>query len=290
MHCALILLAVGTALAQQNKLKVYISADMEGIGGVSTWTVQASSGGQEYQKFRRLMTKEVNAAVQGAFAAGATEVLVSDSHANAQNIDVELLDKRVRLIRAWPRPLGMVGGIDDTFDALVFVGYHAGAGQGAATLSHTISGKFFDIKLNGNSMPEAGINGAIAAEFNVPVVFLSGDQTICAEAERLFGPIETVAVKQASGYYSARMMHPEESQSLVSAGVRRGIERRASIRAKKLARPVRLEITFTRPVLAEIASYLPGVERPRGNTVTFTARDMIEGSKFLNAVHYMNFQ
>jgi len=98
--------------AKEEKMKVYISADMEGIGGVSTWDVQASAKGREYEQFRRLMTQEVNAAIQGAFEAGATEVLVSDAHRDAQNINVELLDRRANLIRAWPRPLGMMQGID----------------------------------------------------------------------------------------------------------------------------------------------------------------------------------
>ena len=108
--CVLILLAAGSLQAQQKKLKVLISADMEGVGGVSTWEIQADPKGREYEKFRRLMTLEVNSAIAGAMAAGATDVLVADSHGDGQNIDMELLDKRARLIRAWPRPLGMMQG------------------------------------------------------------------------------------------------------------------------------------------------------------------------------------
>src|SRR5262249_11016122 len=125
-------LAAAGAIAQDKppaRLKVLVSADMEGVGGVSTWSVQAGSKGREYEKFRELMTKEVNAAIEGAFEAGATEVVVGDSHGDAQNIDVETLDKRVRLIRAWPRPLGMMQGIDASFGAVVFVGYHASEGR-----------------------------------------------------------------------------------------------------------------------------------------------------------------
>src|SRR5262249_35009768 len=136
-------LAAGQALGQPSstgRLKVFISADMEGVGGVSTWSVQANAKGREYEKFRELMTKEVNAAVEGDFAAGATEVLVADSHGDAQNIDVELLDPRVRLIRAWPRALGMMQGIDASFGAAVFVGYHAAEGRPNAILSHSFSG------------------------------------------------------------------------------------------------------------------------------------------------------
>jgi len=276
-------LAANLATAQEKKLKVYISADMEGIGGVSTWSGQASTKGREYEQFRRLMTQEVNAAVAGAFDAGATEVLVSDSHGDAQNIDVELLDKRARLVRAWPRPLGMMQGVDDSFGAVVFVGYHAAEGVASAVLSHTFTGRMA-VKLNGTTVPEAGFNAAIAGDFAVPVVFLSGDQTICEDARRLFGPIETATVKQATGFYSATMMHPEEAQGLIRSGVKRGVERRSELKPYRQPRPVKLEIDFQDIVNAELASYLPGVERPRGNTIVFSSRDMVEASKFFQVV------
>jgi D-amino peptidase len=218
---ALLLIAVRVS-AQQGGLKVYISTDMEGIGGVSTWDVQASSRGREYEKFRRLMTEEVNAAIAGAFDAGATDVLVSDSHGDGQNIDVELLDKRVRLIRAWPRPLDMMEGVDSSFAAATFVGYHASEWTPGAVLAHTFNGEI-SVALNGVTVPEAGFNAAIAGDFGVPVVFLSGDQAIGKEAKRLLGPIETIAVKQAIGFYAAVMIHPEESRRLIREGMKRAV-------------------------------------------------------------------
>src|SRR5262249_13027981 len=218
-----------SAVLGAETLKIYISADMEGIGGVSTWDVQAEPKGREYEKFRRLMTLEVNAAVDGAFDAGATEFLVADSHGDGQNIDVELLDKRARLIRASPRPLGMMQGIDSTFAAVIFVGYHAREGAADAVLAHTFSGRLA-VKLNGVEVPEAGFNAAIAGDFGVPVVFLSGDQTIAQEARELLGATETVEVKHAIGFHSAEMLPPEESQRLIREGVRRGVERRAKIK------------------------------------------------------------
>jgi D-amino peptidase len=283
---AIVLLAAGAA-GQQKKLKVYISADMEGVGGVDSWTVQGQPPGREYDKFRRLMTQEVNAAIAGAYDAGASEVLVSDSHGDAQNIDIEILDKRVRLVRAWPRPLQMMQGIDDSFDAVLFVGYHASEGQPSAILSHTFSGRE-EIKLNGSAVPEAGFNAAIAGEFGVPVVFLSGDQTIAAEAKRLLGPIETAVVKEATGFYSATMIHPEESQRLIREGAKRGIERRKEIAPYRLSHPVKMEITWKDTVGAEIISYLPGVERPRGNTIVFTGSDMITVAKFHSAISFIH--
>jgi len=278
----LAVLSLATGANSQQKLKVYISADMEGIGGVDT-SVQVSPQGREYEKFRRLMTLEVNSAIAGAYDAGATEVLVSDSHGDAQNIDIELLDRRVRLVRAWPRPLMMMHGIDRSFDAVVFVGYHASEGQPAAIISHTFSGAE-EISLNGKKVPEAGFNAAIAGEFGVPVVFLSGDQTIAEEARQLLGPIETAVVKQAIGYNSAITIHPEESQRMIREGVKRGIERRKELKPFKLPHPVRIEITYKSTVVAEVASYLRGVERQRGNTIVYNAEDMIEASKFRTAV------
>jgi D-amino peptidase len=276
--CLAILILVAAAPAQQNKLKVYISTDMEGIGGVDT-LVQTQPQGRDYEKFRRLMTLEVNAAITGAYDAGATEVLVSDSHGDAQNIDIELLDKRARIVRAWPRPLMMMQGIDSSFDAVVFIGYHASEGTAGAILSHTFSGSEA-VSLNGRPVPEAGFNAAIAGDFGVPVVFLSGDQTIADEARRLLGPIETAVVKQAIGYTSAITIHPELSQQLIREGVKRGIERRKEIPPFKLPHPVRLEVTYKTTLIAEVASYLRGVERISGNTIAFNAQDMIEASKY----------
>jgi D-amino peptidase len=280
---ALAFLLANASAAQEKHLKVYIYTDMEGVGGVSTWDVQASAKGREYEQFRRLMTKEVNAAIASAFDAGATQVLVSDSHGDAQNIDVELLDPRAQLIRAWPRPLGMMQGIDATFDSVVFIGYHAQEGRAGAVLAHTFTGDEI-IKLNGEEVSEAGFNAAIAGDFGVPVVFVSGDQTICNDAKQLLGPIETAAVKQASGFHSATMMAPEKAQSLIHDGVKIGIERRKEMKPYRVAHPVKLEIRFNDVLKAELASYLPGVERTSGNTILFTTRDMVGASKFEEVV------
>jgi D-amino peptidase len=280
--CALVLLLALAASGQDRKLKVYISADMEGIDGVST-DVQTSSKGREYEQFRRLMTREVNAAIEGAFAAGADEVLVSDSHGDGQNIDFELLDARAELLRASPRPLGMMQGIDGSFGAVVFIGYHASEGTASAILAHTFTGQM-SVKLNDKTVPEAGFNAAIAGEFGVPVVFLSGDQTIGEEIKNLIGPIETVAVKQAIGFYSARMINPEKARSLIRAGVKRGIERRRELKPFKLDHPVRVELRLKETLVAELASYLPGVERPSGDTITYSARDALEASRILRVI------
>ena len=278
----------GALGAPAHPLKVYLSVDGEGVGGVSTWSKQSSPEGADYEQFRRLMTLEVNAAISGAYDAGATEVLVSDSHWDGQNLDPALLDRRVRVVRGWPRPLGMMQGIDETFNAVVFVGYHASEGQMNAILSHTEDDeKILDVKLNDIPVPEAGLNAAIAGDFGVPVVFVSGDQATVDEARRLLGPIATAAVKTGISFYSGTMLHPEESRRMIREGVKQGLERRLQLKPYKVAHPVRLEVTFKEPVYAEIVSYLRNVERTGKNAISYTATDMIDASRFFSAVGFL---
>jgi D-amino peptidase len=267
---------------------VYISADMEGIDGVVT-SRQSGATGAEYEKYRRLMTLEVNAAVEGAFDAGATEVVVSDSHGNAQNIDLEILDKRATLIRGWPRPLGMVHGLDETFGAVAFVGYHASEGQDPGILSHTFTGTV-EVSLNGQKVPEAGFAGATAGELGVPVVFVSGDQVIAREAQALFGPIETAVVKEAIGFNAAKMMSPERARDLIRAGVKRGVERRSTIKPYKVSRPVKLELRWEDPVMTEVLVLMHGVRRVDGQTIAYEGSDMIDVAKFFEVVHHVHPQ
>ncbi len=188
-------------------LKVFISVDMEGITGIVNWE-DVSRTGKDYDYFRRIMTEEVNAAVEGALAAGATEIVVRDSHGSARNILPELLNQNARLIRDWSGgPKSMMEGIDESFDAVMFVGYHAKAGTPDALLEHTMSGNVMDLSINGVSLPEAGLNALIAGYYDVPVVFVAGDEALCEQAEALFGEVETVAVKDGIGG-AARSLHP----------------------------------------------------------------------------------
>ncbi len=269
-----------------NNFKVYISADIEGIGGVVS-RMQTSWEGEEYQRFRRFMTQEVNAAIEGALDAGATEVVVSDSHGSGQNILIEELNKEVKLIRDWPRPLIMMEGIDETFDAVFFIGYHAREGSRDATLAHTMSGsRIFDIKLNGISVPEAGFNAAIAGHFGVPVALISGDQTIVAQAKELLGDVEGVVVKEGIGTI-AKTIHPEKAQKLIKEGAIRALKRLKDFQPFKLQTPVTMEITFKDEVYASLVGMLPGVKQLDGRTISFTGEDMVEVSKFLSAILFL---
>ncbi len=269
------------ANAQAKKMKIYISADMEGVVGVVTGE-QLSPQGFEYQRFREFMTQEVNAAVEAAFAAGATEIVVSDSHGNGQNLLIEKLPKNITLVRAWPRPLMMMQGIDETFAAAIFIGYHSGTTNPEGVRAHTMSSaNFADIKLNGISMPEAGVNAAIAGHFNVPVIMISGDDAAIKETTDLLGPIEGAVVKWSYGFHSARTIMPEAANELIREKVKRAIGRIGDFKPYKVTNPVQLEVRFKNYRPAEVLSYLSTVERTDSRTIRFQGRDMIEVSRFL---------
>jgi D-amino peptidase len=277
----LLLAAVASPPQQQKKLKVYISVDMEGIGGVVTGD-QLGPQGFEYARFREFMTAEALAAVNAARQAGATEILVSDSHGNGQNLLIEKFPDDVRVIRAWPRRLSMMAGIDASFDAVLFIGYHSSSSNIAGVRAHTFSSATLtDVKLNGRSVTEAEWNAAIAGHFGVPVVMISGDEAVIAEARRALGPIEGAEVKKALGFHSASNLPPSAAQALIAAKTKDALARRAEMKPYKVSEPVRIEVSFKHYRAAEALSYLPGAERVDAHTVRYTARSMLEASDFM---------
>ncbi|GMV06115.1 MAG: peptide ABC transporter substrate-binding protein [Gemmatimonadota bacterium] len=282
---ATVLLAAPTAA--QQRLKVFISVDMEGVAGIVT-SDQLGPAGFEYQRFREIMTAEVNAAIAAAREAGATEILVADSHGNGENLLVERLPQDIQLVRSWPRPLGMMEGIDDTFDAVLFIGYHAGTHNTRGVRAHTLSSaNLTGVRLNGRLVPEAGLSAAVAGHFGVPVVMISGDDAIAEEATALLGPIETAVTKWSLGFHSARTLLPEASNALIGEKVGAALARVGELRPFRVETPVRLEIAFKNYMPAEVLAYLPGVERVDAHTVAFVGRDMLEVSRFLQFVtHY----
>jgi D-amino peptidase len=274
-------LAAPAAAAAQQPLRVYISADMEGIAGAVTGE-QLGPAGFEYQRFREFMTLEVLAAIDGARAAGATHITVSDSHGNGQNLLIERFPADVTIVRAWPRPLGMMEGIDSSFHAAVLIGYHASATNPAGVRAHTFSSaRLADVALNGRSISESAMSAALAGHFGVPVVFISGDDVTVAEARAFLGDVEGAAVKRALGFHSAATLTPEAARDLIRQGVRRGVERRREFRPYPLERPVRLDVTFKNYRPAEVLAYLPIVERPTARSIRFTGRDITEIARFL---------
>lgn len=273
-----------TAASGQTPLKVYISADMEGLTGVVT-PEQLGPSGFEYQRAREWMTAEVLAAIQGARDAGATEILVSDSHGNGQNLLIDQLPPDVRVVRSWPRPLMMMEGIDSTFDAAVFIGYHSATTNVRGVRAHTISSaRLAAVHLNGTAMPESGINAAIAGHFGVPIVAISGDDAAVAEAQALIGPMEGAVVKQALSFHSATTLTPAAGQQLIRERVRAGIGRRSEIPPYVMQGPVNLDVTFKSYRPAEMLAWLPIVERLTAHAIRYTAPDMIEVSKFIEFI------
>src|SRR5262249_53319110 len=182
--CLFIFVATATAQQSTKKLKVFISVDMEGVSGVVT-NDQTSAGGADYNRFRRLMTEETNAAIDGAREAGATEIVVNDSHGSMRNLLIEELHAPAELISSNIKPMGMMQGIDSSFDAVIFVGYHAKAGSAVGVLAHTGSGAIADLRINGRSVGEAGMNILAAGVLGVPVVMITGDQEALAQAREL---------------------------------------------------------------------------------------------------------
>lgn len=270
--------------AQGRKLKIYISADMEGVVGVVSGE-QLSPAGFEYNRFREFMTGEVNAAIEAARMAGATEIVVSDSHGNGQNLLIEKLPNDVTLVRSWPRPLMMMQGIDETFDGAIFIGYHSGTTNSQGVRAHTISSvRLADVRLNATSMPEAGINAAIAGHFNVPVIMISGDDAAVAEAQALIGGIEGAVVKWNYGFHSARTMMPEAAYVLIREKVKRAIARIKDFKPYQLKTPVQLDVRFKNYRPAEVLSYLSIVERTDSHSIRFIGKDIIEVSKFLEFI------
>jgi D-amino peptidase len=276
---ATVVLAVG--LQAQRPLKVLISVDMEGITGVVT-ADQLGPTGFEYPRFREIMTSEAMAAVEAAKESGATEIVVVDAHGNGLNLLIEKFPADVRIVRSWPRPLMMMQGIDSSFGAAVFIGYHASTTNPQGVRAHTISSaNLAAVELNGVAVPEAAINAAIAGYFGVPVVAISGDDAAVAEAQQLIGPMEGAVVKRAISFHAANTLTPEAGRALIKEKVKAGLARRAAIKPYVVRSPVRLDITFKSYTPAEIVAYLPGIQRVNAHTIRFTGRDMLEVSRFI---------
>jgi D-amino peptidase len=283
----LVLMAVaqGGATAQTStdnskKMKVYISVDMEGVAGVVT-PDQLIPGGFEYERARKFMTAEAVAAVNAANTAGASEIVVSDSHGNGENLLIEEFPKNVRIVRAWPRHGGMMAGLDATFAAAIFVGYHASTTNPNGVRAHTFSSAHYArVALNGNSVTEGEFNAAYAGAKGVPVIFASGDDVAVAELKSRLGNIETVETKKALSFHSAETFTPEVACEKIQAGVQRALARLREFKPYVIQTPVTLEITFKNYLPAEVLSYLPIVQRVDAHTIRYVGKNMDEIDDF----------
>jgi D-amino peptidase len=284
IYLTLLLITFTIVSKAQRPMKIYISADMEGVVGVVT-NEQLGPQGFEYARFREFMTQEVNAAIEGALAGGATQIVVSDSHGNGQNLLIEKLPRNILLVRAWPRPLMMMQGIDETFAGAIFIGYHTATTNSQGVRAHTISSaRLADVRLKGVSVSEAGLNAAIAGHFNVPVIMISGDDAVVKETQTLLGDVEGAVVKWASGFHSAKTMMPEASYQLIRDKVQKAVRRINDFKPYKLTAPIQLDVRFKNYRPSEVLSYLSIVERTDAHSIRFTGKDMIEVSKFLEFI------
>ena len=257
-------------------MRILIAADMEGVSGVVHWD-HVDSQHKEYARFRKLMTGDVNAAIEGAYEGGAEEVIVADGHGNARNILVEELDPRARLNSGSPSPFAMVQGVDTGVDAAMFVGYHARVGSTHAILDHTWSSMCVaNVWLNGKPAGEIGWNAAVCGHFGVPVIMISGDQTACAEAVEWLGEVQTAVVKQARGRMSAECLPPELSRHKIreaAARAVRGLRAGQAPQALHFEAPIQATLELVTSDMADRAALLPGATRLEGKRVEITVED-----------------
>lgn len=277
-------LAVQPARMQPRGLKVHISVDMEGIAGVVTGD-QIGPQGFEYGRFREFMTQEALAAVAAAKEAGATDIVVADAHGNGENLLVERFPPDVRIVRSWPRKLQMMGGLDQSFDAAIFIGYHASTTNPSGVRAHTFSSATLTkVTLNGVEMSEGSWNAAIAGHFNVPVVMVSGDDAAVAEIRKVVGNIEGVETKRSLGFHSALTLTPQAVQALIGPAVKGGLARRATLPPYRPQGPIVVDVTFKHYLPAEVLAYLPMFERSSAHSVRFRARDMAEAASVMEFI------
>ena len=253
---------------------VYISVDMEGIAGISTID-QITRGGTGYPSATRLMTAEANAAIAGAFDAGASAVTVNDSHGTMDNLSATDLDSRARLIIGTPKAQNMVQGLSRGFDAAIFIGYHGAAGS-SGVLAHTVTSHFAHVRLDGVSVSEADINALYAATQGVPVAFISGDDIICADATRLMPHATKVAVKESIGWSAANSLHPTESALAISKGVSESLRDIGMLTMPPVDAPWLLHVEMQQPMAAELAASVPGADLVSPTGVQRTVQDASE--------------
>lgn len=280
------LVAVGVDDAHAQARRVYVSVDMEGISGISG-SDQLSGGQPEYGRSRRLMAEDANAVVRGAFAGGATEVLVNDSHGSQRNLLPEDLDPRARLISHSFKRHGMMEGLDDTFDAVIFVGYHAKAQAPRGLFAHTGSGVVRDLRINGRSVGEGGMNAALAAWHGVPVVMVTGDDAAIEELKGVVPAIRGVVVKRAINTRAVELVPLEQARREIEAAAREAVAavapdaQRASVRQSQY----RVELQYNNFTYPEVATAFTEIELAAPDTVAFTRSTMPEAYRLIRVLY-----
>ena len=244
---------------------------------VGAWVLDPQNSSAEFEWARRLMTEEANAAVAGALEGGATEVWVTDAHGSMRNLLPLALHPEARDVGGRPKLLGQLEGLDNTFGAVLFTGYHGRAGTPASILAHTYIGIIQGIRLGGVPVGEYGVNAALAGYFGVPVALVTGDNTVVAQVRDLLGPdVVGVEVKKAVSTTAAASLHPEKARAAIRAGAAEAVRRAPRIRPFLPAPPIRLEVDVTKPDLADLASLCKGVRRTGSHGIAYEGPDMMD--------------
>ena len=257
-------------------MKVFVSVDMEGVSGL-TDPEEMRADGRGYERGCELMTGDANAAIGGAYAAGAAEVAVTDAHGRGRNLRVDQIDERCTLARGPYKPMRMGEGLDASFGAALFVGYHARAGTADGVLNHTWMGReILDVRLNGEAAGEIRLIAAFAGSYGVPVALVTGDAAACAEARELLGDVETVAVKAGADRYAARLVPPARAREQIAEAASRAVKSVERFAPYIVPAPYTLAIEWASTAIARSCAVIPGV-RPAGpRTTEFTTDDYTE--------------
>ena len=231
----------------------------------------------EYEQGRRLLTNEVNAVIAGALEAGVTDFVVNDAHHAMRNLHPQDLSGRATLITGKHKPYYMMEGLDASFNGICFVSYHGSIGAEHSILSHTYNpGAIWEVRINGEIVGESGINALVAAHYQVPIIFISGDEATAREAMTIAPQAEKIIVKQSLGRFAASHLHPEVACEMLQAGSRRAVEQIANMQLPDFSLPVELEVTFLVADMAEMATWIRGVERSAPRTVKVSGNNLLD--------------
>jgi D-amino peptidase len=274
-------------------MKIWMSFDMEGVAGIVDWEQCRPSGGPRYAIGCRLMLDEVNAAIEGAIAGGATEVVLNDSHGTMANLDPRLIAGGASYIAGRHKPLYMMEGLDETVDAAFLVGYHGSISGRPSTLSHTYNPEVFaGARVNGVEVGESGINALVAEHFGVPIAFVSGDSVTWAETEAFAPGAVNVVTKESITRFSSVNLHPAESCRRIRAGAEEAVRRVTAGRVGTpgITRPASLELDVQTGDMAEVATWARGTERVGERTVRIEGEDLLDVFRSFVAVNYITRQ
>lgn len=272
-------------IVREGSVKVYLSVDIEGVAGIVDRNQGSMTGGAEYERGRRLMTEETNAAIAGALDAGATEIVVNDSHGPMLNLIPELLHPRARLIQGRVKHLFMVEGLDETFDAMFLVGYHAAAGVRDGVLNHAFHP--YELRYNGEVWSETGLSASVAGHFGVPAALVTGDDAAIRDAAALLPPHVGVSVKRGISRLAGESLHPDEARARIHTAARDALRNLGVCRPLQVRTPVTVEMDFYYSPQADVAALIPTMERVGDRTIRFQAEDALAAYRAFLATYYI---